>query len=475
MFTRDEAVAFLLACQARMQTIVDGLSPADGESRSEFTEAEDAEFRQLEQWIDATKAHVKRLDSIARAAEVPGAQVPGFTPPNVNTRGSEDPFDLSDLRFSAPGSELRGRALNALEQVKHLDDASREKATVLVERHDTPRGALARHILVTGSDAYRSGFQKLVTGATWAVTPDEARAIEEARAASLTDAAGGYAVPFTLDPTIIDTATGVRNPFRAISRVVPIVTDAWNGVSSAGVTASWDAEGAEVSDDAPTLAQPTVPVHKAQAFVPFSVEIGGDWANIEADLRSMMSKAKDRLEATAFATGTGSSQPTGIVTALAGTSSEINVSTTEAFVIADVYAVEDALNPDARVNASWVANKAIYNKVRQFDTGGGAGLWERIGAGQPAELLGYPAYEASAMDGSWNTAATANNYIMVLGDFSSYVIADRVGMSVELVPHLFHTANNRPSGQRGFWAWWRVGADSVDDGDFVLLDLPTTA
>jgi HK97 family phage major capsid protein len=122
-----------------------------------------------------------------------------------------------------------------------------------------------------------------------------------------------------------------------------------------------------------------------------------------------------------------------------------------------------------------MANKAIYQLVRQFDTAGGAGLWERIGAGQPAELLGYPAYEASAMDGSWNAAATANNYIMVLGDFSSYVIVDRVGMSVELVPHLFATGNNRPSGQRGFWAWWRTGADSVDDGAFTLLDLPTTA
>lgn len=468
MFTREQALAFLAECRAAMEALV-------SEERAEFGETEQAEFDILERWVADTNAHIERLDKIERIAAQPGAQVPGFTPPNVNTRGSDDPFDLSDLRFSTPASEIRGRVLTALEKVKHLDDDSRAKATELVERHDTASAALARHILATGSDAYRSGFPKLVSGETWSITQDEARAIQEARAASLTDASGGYAVPFTLDPTIIDTATGVRNPFRAISRVVPIVTDSWNGVSSAGVTASWDGEAAEVSDDAPTLAQPTVPVHKAQTFVPFSIEIGGDWANIEADLRSMVAKAKDRLEATAFATGTGSSQPTGIVTALAGTSSEINVGTTETFAIADVYSVENALNPDARMNASWVANKAIYNKIRQFDTGGGAGLWERIGAGQPAQLLGYPTYESTAMDGSWNTAATANNYIMVLGDFMSYLIAERVGLSVELVPHLFHTANNRPSGQRGFYAWWRVGADSVDDGDFVLLDLPTTA
>jgi predicted phage gp36 major capsid-like protein len=48
-------------------------------------------------------------------------------------------------------------------------------------------------------------------------------------------------------------------------------------------------------------------------------------------------------------------------------------------------------------------------------------------------------------------------------------------MNVELVPHLFATANNRPSGQRGFYAWWRVGADSVNDAAFRLMNVNTTA
>ena len=163
------------------------------------------------------------------------------------------------------------------------------------------------------------------------------------------------------------------------------------------------------------------------------------------------------------------------MTALTGTSSEINAASAESFTVADLYALEEALGPRFRPNASWVANKAWYNKVRQFDTGGGASLWERLGAGMPAELLGYPAYEASAMDSSINAAANANNYVLILGDFRNYVIADRVGMSVELIPHLFATANNLPSGQRGFYAHWRVGADSVNDAAFSMLDIPTTA
>lgn len=78
-------------------------------------------------------------------------------------------------------------------------------------------------------------------------------------------------VPFTLDPSIILTSDGSINPLRRISRVVQTVTDNWNGVSSAGVTAEWLAEAAESADAAPTLAQPTVAVHKGSAFIPVLV------------------------------------------------------------------------------------------------------------------------------------------------------------------------------------------------------------
>ena len=40
---------------------------------------------------------------------------------------------------------------------------------------------------------------------------------------------------------------------------------------------------------------------------------------------------------------------------------------------------------------------------------------------------------------------------------------------VELVPHLFHTDNNRPSGQRGWFAHARIGGNSVNDLGFRLL------
>jgi HK97 family phage major capsid protein len=79
--------------------------------------------------------------------------------------------------------------------------------------------------------------------------------------------------------------------------------------------------------------------------------------------------------------------------------------------------------------------------------------------------LGRPTYEAEEMDG---TLGTGNDYVLCYGDFDAYVIADRLAMSVEVIPWLFG-ANNRPTGQRGLWGWYRTGADSVNDGGLKVL------
>ena len=48
------------------------------------------------------------------------------------------------------------------------------------------------------------------------------------------------------------------------------------------------------------------------------------------------------------------------------------------------------------------------------------------------------------------TGSTGAANLLVVGDFSNFLVAQRAGMSVELIPHLFATGNNRPSGQRGW-------------------------
>ncbi|MDK0520385.1 phage major capsid protein [Streptomyces sp. ML-6] len=401
---------------------------------------------------------------------------PILNPDSVEDRRFRNPWDLGEMRTydrspEQVGQELRARALCAIEKMAGTNDRIRSAATDIIERWDDKRGSIARQALATSSPEYMRAWSKLASGRSHMVSPEEQRALE--RAMSLTDNQGGYLVPFQLDPTVIITSDGSRNQIRQAARQVVATGDVWHGVSAGSVQWRWAAEGTEAGDNAPEFGQPSVPVHKADGFVPISIEAMDDAENVTTEVGRLLAFGKDSLEAAAFINGTGTGQPTGIVTALAGTAAEMGPATAETFGAADIYAMDGALPARHRAGASWLANRSIYNLVRQFDTQGGADLWERIGADVPPQLLGRPALEAEAMAAGFDPAAAGDNRIAIYGDFQNYVIADRIGMSIEFLPHLVG-ANRRPTGQRGWYAWYRVGADSVLDGAFRMLNVATT-
>ena len=379
-----------------------------------------------------------------------------------------NPWDTSEVRFGRDGTsgELRSRALDAIERMPHADDKVREVSTRLIERNEGTK--IAEMVLTTTSPEYSSAFTKVIRakGQMAALNTGEQHALS--RAMSLTDANGGYLVPFQLDPSVIITANGSFNQVRQISRVETITSDVWHGISSAGVTGSWDAEAAEVSDDSPTLDQPAIPVYKGAVFVAQSFEVQADAAGLANEVASMIAFEKDRMESVAFVTGSGSGQPTGIITALTGGSSVVTSTTTDTFAVGDVYKLDGALPARFAANASWLAHRTIYNLMRQFDTNGGSALWGQLGDARRGELLGRPDYVAEAMDST--VTALADNLILVFGDFSNFVVVDRLGTSLSYVPHLFGS-NGRPTGQSGWYAHFRTGSDSVNDGAFRVLNV----
>lgn len=403
-------------------------------------------------------------------------------PDSIEDKRFRNPWDLTEMRTfdrttEQRTGEYRSRALCAIERMQGANDRIRSAATDMVERWDDEDGRLSQLALALSEPVYLRAWSKMARNplaGEGALDDDERRSIARvktlARAMSLTDNAGGYLVPFQLDPTVIITANGSVNQIRQVARQVVATGDVWNGVSAGAVSWSYDAEGTEVSDDAPTFAQPTVPIYKAQGFVPISTEAFQDAPNVTAEVGRLLAFGKDVLEANAFTVGSGSGQPTGIITALTGTSSIVNSASTDTFALADVYALQAALPARYRgmPSTAWLANNLTYAKTRQFDTQGGAGLWARLGEDRPAGLLGKTVLEAEDMDGVVNSSQ--ENYLAVFGDFDNYVIADRIGTTVEFVPHLFGV-NRRPTNQRGWLAYCRHGADSVNDAAFRMLNV----
>jgi HK97 family phage major capsid protein len=152
------------------------------------------------------------------------------------------------------------------------------------------------------------------------------------------------------------------------------------------------------------------------------------------------------------------------------------MATNSAFAVGDLFTAQQALQSRHQGNASWAMNLVHINDVREF---GGTSYYTRsatleadaTGGTGAGRVLGKPVYESSDLSSTLD-GDTNNN--IVYGNFRNYVIADRIGVRTEFIPHLFATGNNRPSGQRGLYMHWRVGADSVNDNAFVLLYNPST-
>ncbi|WP_433174170.1 phage major capsid protein [Actinoallomurus sp. CA-150999] len=419
----------------------------------------------------------------------------GFEPGDAGKPSPEfmrqvDPFD------GQHAARDRARALldDSRRNARHLSDEQRTHLDGLLRSHSDDNvdvSYLAMRTVITEDPHYRSAFLTMLAagmaGRPPMLTNDEITALrrlesfEQTHSRSMAEAtgtAGGFGVPVFIDPTIILTAQGTADidAILRISRVETITTNQWKGVSSAGVTWSFDNEGTVVSDDSPTLAQPTVPVYMARGFVPYSIEVGQDYPGFASEMGRLLTEGYAELVTNKITLGSGTNEPRGIVTALAA-NTNVQVATTTAgtFAAGDVYKLWDALPRRFRRTASWMSSTNVENGVRQLGTGqvdSGANFSINLTQESVEKLFGREYVENEWM-ADLVTGTTAAN-LLIVGDFTNLVVAQRAGMQVEPVQHLFDPSTGRPTGQRGLFAWARVGSNSVNDLGFRMLQNKTS-
>jgi HK97 family phage major capsid protein len=389
--------------------------------------------------------------------------------PDVHGRRKLNPFaDLDSVRsHMMPANEVRHRAALAVEQYAKrsdhwaLDDEAAENVTNLIYKRGKMFGAaLSEQILVTGSPEYLAAFESYLT---------DPGGFSTRAALSLTPANGGYLVPFTLDPTIILTNAGSANPYRQVATIKTTTTNDWNGVTSAGVSAEWTAEGIEAADATPTVGQLKVTPQKADAYLSGSFEVLSD-SDFAQQLPELLADAKDRIEETAFATGTGTGQPWGVITR--GTTLAAGAGTAATgFTAADAYALQAALPArwrGPRANNVWIGNLTSINRGRNVPSFTGSTTAIVNDATDPPRMLGKPFLESTSVTGAFANGAKVLAYL----DARQYYIVDRVGMSVVYDPIVLG-ANRRPTGQGAWYAFWRTGADVSTATAVRVLTLTT--
>lgn len=380
------------------------------------------------------------------------ADMSGSAGPHL--RQKIDPFaDLDGVRNGLVSpSQVRSRALAAVDQfAKRADvyglstDAANE-VTQKLEKNGKVFGTnFARQMLTTGSPEYLAAFEQYIS---------DPGGYASRAALSLTAANGGYLVPFTLDPTIILTNNGSANPYRDNSTIKTTTTNDWNGVTSAGVSAEWTGEGVEAADASPTVGNLKITPQKADAYLFGSFEILSD-SDFASQLPELLADAKDRLEETAFALGSGTLQPWGVIpraTVYAPTGSAgANVTA------AHVYALMSALPARWRGPSAknvFLANLTTINALRNVPKFTGSTESIVNDNGPVPTMLGKPLLESTSIVSTTTTLSKVLAYL----DMRQYYIVDRVGMSVVYDPIVLG-ANRRPTGQGAWYAFWRTGAD----------------
>lgn len=435
------------------QTRWDALDSEEDEKRSALKVAEDAKTE--------TEARAKRVNESRAKWNSTQVQAP------ADTFGAlQNPATMSRQALIDGNLRALDGLIDGTENQRHVER--------LLKRHMGPNGAdlaWGANLLARSRPEYVSGWAKLMTGREAMLSTEERAAI-----AVGTSTQGGSLVPTMLDPTLILTNAGSANAIRPLSRVVTMTEgNVWHGVSTAGVTASFDPELTEVSDDSPSVAAPSVTLYTARAFVQASYEAFDDIANLADDVLMLFADARDRLEGAKHCTGNGTSEPRGIFTAIGATANQQIVSTTAAAIgLVDVQAVYKGLGRRWRSKSTWVMNPTYLLAIQALGTALSASYTTNLVDAPTDKLIGRPLVDTD--DAPLTQTTTLKDPEAILGDFSNFVIADKPGsMSVEFIPQLFNTANNLPDGRRGWIAHWRNGSNSVNDAAFELLVDKTSA
>jgi HK97 family phage major capsid protein len=438
----------------------------EGELR-EFTPEEQDTFDAKRAERAAKLALLTRHEEIEKAATVPERIVEQKKEaPNVNLQ--REAFDVMEDRSSTP-KQLADAAMRSLED-KDIEPDSLAHVQKVLKVHARDR-AWINGVIARSSDLYASAWIKLIQQREFALTQEERTVI-----GVTTNANGKFLLPTHLDPTIILTSAQSTNEVRKISRVVTLTDGAasWNGVTSAGVTASWDGEVVEVSDDSPTFGNPSIPTVRAQALVQASISAVEDIADLGSDVMMMFADAKERLEGAAHAVGVGTTTPKGVFTAVQAASKTVTSGTAATIALADLHSTYQQTPKRYRVNGKWLANPLYTLAVKALGTAVSASYSGDLRDPATGRILGHDVVESD--DAPTTQTTTALDPEILYGDFNQFVIVDRpAGMSVEYIPHLFNTANNLPDGRRAWYATWRNGSDVTNADAFRLLVDKTSA
>jgi len=294
--------------------------------------------------------------------------------------------------------------------------------------------------------------------------PKNAQEIRQAQVTT-TNSYGGYLVPTefvaSLEKAMLAFG-GIREEAKVIRTsgggplTMPMNDDTGNVAAIVG-------EASSISVTNATIGQFTLGAYKYASSVQASWEMLQDSGiNLEAELGAILGERLGRGQAAHLATGTGSGQPTGLVT---GSYLGATQLTNDVLVYQDFLNLYHSVNPVYRKNAKWVMNDALLAKLRNLTSPAGFLIFGSPEQGEPNSFLGAPIVICNEMTSDLTTAA---GKVCLFGDLSAYKVREVSNIELTRQNELYSA-----SGLVGWVIHHRLDGKLADAGTHPVKHLVT--
>ena len=358
---------------------------------------------------------------------------------NIELRGQRAEL-IKNATAIVENAQKEGRSLNAEEKSKF--DAMEADARSIKDQIDTlERAAELKKELASNAEARQaapkasksSTFAKYLRNGMGALNTEERALMGEMRGTSTqvvgTDSLGGFLVPqdFSDELDMASLFTGeVERLAKKLDTAGGALLD-YPTINDTATDANLISEAAAVTVQDMTFANAQLSAYNYASQVRVSMQLLQDNAfDLNGFLAESMGERIARATNGAFTTGTGSSQPQGIVT---GSTLGVTAASATAIAADDILDLIHSIDPSYRNKASFglMAHDNIIAAIRALGIGSSNDFpifIPSMEAGQPDKLFGYNVYYNNDMQSSIATGTKT----LIAADFSKFVVRSAGGV-----------------------------------------------
>lgn len=276
---------------------------------------------------------------------------------------------------------------------------------------------------------------------------NELRALGDSPQTTTTNGSGKYLIQDALAPAL-EIALKTHSNIRSVAKIKRTSGDGDYPINFIDDTANKGvliAENTVVDNQALAFTRKTMKAYKfSSKAVLLPTELVEDTSsNLISEIGNLLGERISKILTDYHTTGTGSSQPAGIVT---GSTLGVTAADTTDFTWQELVALMDSIDPKYLKNCGWMMNTVTRTKIRQLADGNNRPIYiDSLVPGVPDTLLGYPVTLNQAM-----ANPAAGEKPILFGDFSQFWIRDVRDISVNVLRELFAHYD-----QICYMAWYR--------------------